>query len=143
MERHVTDDGVVVLDDSYNANPESVRAGLDALAAIDAPRRVAVLGEMLELGDGADAAHRDVGAHAASLGIDRVVVVGEAARPIAEGAGEVATQVPDTDVAIDTLRAWLQPGDVVLVKASRGARLERVARGLVDAARHTRPDLND
>lgn len=133
MERHVTPDGVVVLDDTYNANPESVRAGLSALAALEAPRRVAVLGEMLELGDGSLEAHRSVGEHAASLGVDLVVVVGEPARAIAEGAGEVATVAPDVDAAVEVLRPWLQRGDAVLVKASRGARLERVVHALTGA----------
>ncbi|WP_235503246.1 UDP-N-acetylmuramoyl-tripeptide--D-alanyl-D-alanine ligase [Aeromicrobium sp. Root495] len=131
LQRHVRSDGVTIIDDSYNANPESVRAGLDALAAVAGSRRVAVLGEMLELGEGSAAAHEEVGAHAAGLGLDRVVVVGDAARGIAEGAGEVATLVPDVAASVTDLRAWLRPGDVVLVKASRGARLERVTAALL------------
>lgn len=131
LQRHVRADGVTVIDDSYNANPESVRAGLDALASVAAGRRIAVLGEMLELGEGSPAAHVEVGAHAAGLGLDRVLVVGDAARGIAEGAGPVATLVPDVDASVTDLRAWLRPGDVVLVKASRGARLERVTAALL------------
>ena len=131
LQRHVRPDGVTVIDDSYNANPESMRAGLDALAAVEAGRRIAVLGEMRELGDGSEAAHVDVGAHAARRGIDRVLVVGEEARGLAVGAGDIATVVPDVDAGVTDLRAWLRPGDVVLVKASRGVRLERVTAALL------------
>jgi UDP-N-acetylmuramoyl-tripeptide--D-alanyl-D-alanine ligase len=133
LQRHDRADGVVVLDDSYNANPESVMAALDTLASLDAPRRVAVLGEMLELGDDAHARHVEVGRHAAEVGIDLVLAVGAGAAGVAEGAGPVGRPVPDVDVAITTLRAWLGRGDAVLVKASRGARLERVTTGLLDA----------
>jgi UDP-N-acetylmuramoyl-tripeptide--D-alanyl-D-alanine ligase len=133
LQRHDRPDGVVVLDDSYNANPESVMAALDTMAGIGARRRVAVLGEMLELGPDAHERHVEVGRHAAAVGVDLVLAVGRGAAGIAEGAGEVGRPVPDVDVAIATLRAWLGEGDVVLVKASRGARLERVTRGLLDA----------
>ena len=81
-------DGLVVINDAYNANPESVRAALETLAGIGARsgrRTVAVLGEMLELGDGAHDAHRGVGAYAAELGIDVLVAVGPAADAIVEG----------------------------------------------------------
>ncbi|WP_370200162.1 UDP-N-acetylmuramoyl-tripeptide--D-alanyl-D-alanine ligase [Aeromicrobium sp.] len=132
LERHERADGVVVLDDSYNANPESVRAALEALAGLGAQRRVAVLGEMLELGADAHARHVEVGQAAAELGTSLVVAVGDGARGIAEGAGDVGLAVPDVDVALDTLRAWLSPGDAVLVKASRGARLERVTTRLLE-----------
>lgn len=132
LQRHERPDGVVVLDDSYNANPESVLAALAALAALGAPRRAAVLGEMLELGADAHERHVQVGRAAADLGVDLVLAVGDGARGVAEGAGDVGRAVPDVDVALDTLRAWLQPGDAVLVKASRGARLERVTARLLE-----------
>jgi len=128
----VTDrpDGVTVINDAYNANPESMRAALAALAAVGggARRTWAVLGRMAELGDGAVAAHAEVAAVARALGVDELVAVGTAdyphARPTA-GAGE----------ALALLGAELAPGDVVLVKASRGAGLERVAAGLLGAGR--------
>jgi UDP-N-acetylmuramoyl-tripeptide--D-alanyl-D-alanine ligase len=121
--------GATLLNDSYNANPDSTRAGLDALAAVEAGRRITVLGEMLELGDASEAEHRAVGRHAASRA-DVVVVVGEAARPIADGAGEHAVVLPDNDAAVDWLRGHLGAGDVVLIKASRGARFDEVAAAL-------------
>ncbi|SNX55919.1 UDP-N-acetylmuramoyl-tripeptide--D-alanyl-D-alanine ligase [Streptomyces sp. TLI_55] len=121
--------GAMLLDDSYNANPDSTRAALDALAAVEGGRRIAVLGAMLELGDDSEAEHRAVGAYAAARA-DVVAVVGEAARPIAVGAGERAVVLAGNDAAVVWLRERVTTGDVVLVKASRGARLDEVAAGL-------------
>ena len=121
--------GATLLNDSYNANPDSTRAALDALAAIEGRRRIAVLGEMLELGDDSEAEHRAVGEYAASRA-DVVAVVGEAARPIADGAGGRAVVLAGNDAAAGWLRGHLAAGDVVLVKASRGARLDEVAAAL-------------
>ncbi|MEO3762132.1 UDP-N-acetylmuramoyl-tripeptide--D-alanyl-D-alanine ligase [Streptomyces sp. B8F3] len=121
--------GATLLNDSYNANPDSTRAALDALAAIEGGRRIAVLGEMLELGEESRAAHRAVGAYAASRA-DLVVAVGEAARPIADGAGERAVLLAGIAAAVDWLRGNLAAGDVVLVKGSRGAGLDEVAAAL-------------
>jgi UDP-N-acetylmuramoyl-tripeptide--D-alanyl-D-alanine ligase len=121
--------GAMLLNDSFNADPDSARAALDALAAIEGGRRIAVLGEMLELGDDSEAEHRAVGEYAASRA-DVVVAVGEAARPIAEGAGERALALAGNDAAVDWLRGHLAAGDVVLVKASRAARLDEVAAAL-------------
>ncbi|WP_217168184.1 UDP-N-acetylmuramoyl-tripeptide--D-alanyl-D-alanine ligase [Streptomyces sp. AC512_CC834] len=121
--------GAALLNDSYNANPDSARAALDALAAIEGGRRIAVLGDMLELGDDSEAEHRAVGAYAAARA-DVVAAVGKAARPIADGAGERAVLLADNDAAVDWLRGHLTTGDVVLVKASRGARLDEVATAL-------------
>jgi UDP-N-acetylmuramoyl-tripeptide--D-alanyl-D-alanine ligase len=140
----VTDraDGVTVINDAYNANPESMRAALKALASVArgsrARRTWAVLGEMAELGPDAAAEHDAIGRLAVRLDVARLVAVGAGARLIASGAalegswdGE-STWVPDSDAAIALLRAELQPGDVVLVKASRAARLERIAQALVE-----------
>ncbi|MGX1365269.1 UDP-N-acetylmuramoyl-tripeptide--D-alanyl-D-alanine ligase [Streptomyces canus] len=121
--------GVTLLNDSYNANPDSTRAALDALAAIEGGRRVAVLGEMLELGDDSEAEHRAVGEYAASRA-DVVVAVGGAAASIADGAGAKAVSSADRSAAVGWLRRHLAAGDVVLVKASRGARLDEVADAL-------------
>ena len=121
--------GVMLLNDSFNADPDSARAALDALAAIEGGRRIAVLGEMLELGDGSEAEHRAVGQYAAAQA-DVVVAVGEAARPIADGAGKQAVALPGNDAAVDWLRGHTAAGDVVLVKASRAARLDEVAAAL-------------
>jgi UDP-N-acetylmuramoyl-tripeptide--D-alanyl-D-alanine ligase len=130
--------GVLILNDAYNANPESMRAALETLAWVgrDRPARTwAVLGPMAELGDTATAEHETVGRLAAQLDVGRLVAVGEQARAIAQGASSAgldAVCVPDTDAAITLLRAQVRPGDVVLVKASRSASLERVAIALGD-----------
>lgn len=118
-------DGVTVIDDSYNANPASMAAALQALATVGQGRRtIAVLGYMAELGDHEVAGHEQVGRLAADLGVDTLVVVGEAA-PIDAGArsrpgwrGE-SVPVTDQDAAVAVLRDRLRPGDVVLVKGSR------------------------
>jgi UDP-N-acetylmuramoyl-tripeptide--D-alanyl-D-alanine ligase len=131
MELHELPSGVTVLNDAYNANPDSMRAALDTLATIGGgvTRTIAVLGEMRELGESATEAHRSIGAYAASHGVGEIVVVGEGARGIAEGAG-ASTFVPDNEAALAWLRTHLAPGDVVLVKASNGARLFEVAEAL-------------
>jgi UDP-N-acetylmuramoyl-tripeptide--D-alanyl-D-alanine ligase len=133
MELHELPSGVVLLNDSYNANPESMRAALDAIATIGADdsvaRTVAVLGVMRELGDGSVEAHRQIGEYAAER-VARVLVIGAEARGIHEGAGEVSTFVDDNDAAVAWLREHLREGDAVLVKASRGARLDEVAAAL-------------
>jgi UDP-N-acetylmuramoyl-tripeptide--D-alanyl-D-alanine ligase len=121
--------GATLLNDSYNANPDSTRAALDALAAIEGGRRIAVLGEMLELGADSEAEHRAVGEYAASRA-DVVIAVGKAALSIADAAGGRAVALADNGAAVDWLRTHLAPDDVVLVKASRGARLDEVAAAL-------------
>lgn len=131
----VTDrpDGVRVVNDAYNANPESMAAALRALAAMAPGRRRswAVLGEMGELGDAAEAAHRDLGTLAAALGVHRLVLVGPAAAAAAAtAAGVQVSPVPDVAAAVALIEAELVPGDIVLVKASRAAGLERVALAL-------------
>jgi UDP-N-acetylmuramoyl-tripeptide--D-alanyl-D-alanine ligase len=123
-------DGVTVVNDAYNANPESMRAALKALVAMGHGRRTwAVLGTMLELGDDSTTEHDAIGRLAVRLNISRLVVVGETARPMATGAqhegswGDEATWVPDADAAYDLLDRELAPGDVVLLKSSRDAGL--------------------
>jgi UDP-N-acetylmuramoyl-tripeptide--D-alanyl-D-alanine ligase len=192
MEVRDRPDGVTVINDAYNANPDSVRAALEALTAISAAgeagagedaararrRSWAVLGEMLELGSWSVHEHESVGRLAARLGVDRIVAVGAGAEPIHRGAmaarrrpigraaatragvesaqgqagaepadasaGAVAPAhptpppvaslyVPDANAAVAMLRAELRPGDVVLVKASRGIGLEWVAESLLSA----------
>jgi UDP-N-acetylmuramoyl-tripeptide--D-alanyl-D-alanine ligase len=137
MEVRETADGVTVINDAYNANPDSMRAALKTLAAAGEGRGTwAVLGEMAELGDAAFAAHDEVGRLCVRLDVSRLVVVGPNAKGIHSGAslegswGDEATYVDDTDAAVRLLRAELRPGDVVLVKASRAAGLERVALAL-------------
>ncbi len=131
-------DGVVVVDDAYNANPESVAAALRALAAMRRPgaRTWAVLGEMLELGETAQAEHAAVGALAARLGTDHLVAVGEGAAGVLRelatgGSGTRAVWVPDAEAGLALLRHEVAPGDVVLVKASRAIGLDRLAHALL------------
>jgi UDP-N-acetylmuramoyl-tripeptide--D-alanyl-D-alanine ligase len=119
-------DGVTVIDDSYNANPASTTAALRALTAIGkGRRRVAVLGYMAELGLHERDGHEEVGMLAAEMGVDVIVVVGDLAAAIYDGAvdveewGGVAVQVADQEAAVSLLRQELRPGDVVLVKGSR------------------------
>ena len=122
--------GPTLLDDTYNASPGSVVAALQVLADLPG-RRIAVLGEMLELGEGHEEGHRAVGEAAAEI-VDRLVVVGEAASPIADGACAAGldparvTVVPDGDAALDHLRSRLRDGDLVLIKASRGIALDEL-----------------
>ena len=129
MELRDLADGATLLNDSYNANPDSTRAALDALAAIAGSRRIAVLGEMLELGEDSETEHHAVGAYAAPRA-DIVIAVGESAKLIADGVGEHALVLADNNAAVDWLRRHLAAGDVVLVKASRGAHLDEVAAAL-------------
>jgi UDP-N-acetylmuramoyl-tripeptide--D-alanyl-D-alanine ligase len=132
-------DGVTIINDAYNANPESVRAALKALVTMAGGRRTwAVLGEMRELGAGATREHDAIGRLAVRLDISRLVAVGPATRPLHLGAvmegswGEESVHVPDLDTAVALLGEALRPGDVVLVKASRAGGLERLAQALVD-----------
>jgi UDP-N-acetylmuramoyl-tripeptide--D-alanyl-D-alanine ligase len=139
--------GVIVVNDAYNANPESVRAALEAVAHMARGRRsFAVLGQMAELGDESRASHEEIGALAAGTGVTGLIVVGKEAEPILDGAlarngagtewrGE-AISVPDGPAAVAALRGRLADGDVVLVKASHAAGLERVAAQLL-----SQPDL--
>ncbi|MET0468954.1 MAG: UDP-N-acetylmuramoyl-tripeptide--D-alanyl-D-alanine ligase [Aeromicrobium sp.] len=131
MERHETRGGVVIVNDAYNANPESMAAALRALAGLAPGRGTAVLGEMLELGEESPQQHHRIGRLAADLGIARVIAVGAGAAEIARGAGSAGVMVDDVESAVDELSASLNTGDVVLVKASRGARLERVVEALL------------
>jgi UDP-N-acetylmuramoyl-tripeptide--D-alanyl-D-alanine ligase len=126
-ERIQLGDGIVLVNDCYNANPVSMRAALDHLATLGAPRTVAVLGEMGELGPGAPGFHREVGEHARAAGVDMVLGVGLPARDY--GPDEL---VADSAEAAELLAAKLEPGDAVLVKGSRSAGLEAVATELAE-----------
>jgi UDP-N-acetylmuramoyl-tripeptide--D-alanyl-D-alanine ligase len=131
-------DGVTVINDTYNASPDSVRAALRALVGLAGGRRTwAVLGEMLELGDARIEEHDAIGRLVGRLDVDRLVVVGEDARPIDTGANrerawaEPPVVVPDADSAVALLERELRGHDVVLVKASRSIGLERVVAALL------------
>jgi UDP-N-acetylmuramoyl-tripeptide--D-alanyl-D-alanine ligase len=150
-------DGVTVIDDAYNANPDSMRAGLQALAWISAAgggnpvrkrRSWAVLGEMAELGDDAISEHDRIGRLAVRLDVSRLIVVGTGRSmsamhhgAVMEGSwGGEAAIVADADAALALLRAELQPEDVVLVKASNAAGLGALADSLADSAVDGRGD---
>jgi len=129
--------GVTVIDDSYNANPTATRRALDVLAGARATRRIAVVGEMLELGDHAIGLHEGVGRAAAQAGVDTLIVVGgPAASALAQAA--VAAGMPaakvryfaTSDEAADFVVTLVQAGDVLLVKGSRGVKTDRVVERL-------------
>jgi UDP-N-acetylmuramoyl-tripeptide--D-alanyl-D-alanine ligase len=125
---------VVVIDDCYNANPMSMRAALDDLAASATGRRVAVLGDMLELGPDERRFHEQIGAHASDSGVELLIAVGPRASHMAQTfAGELHA-VDDAAAAAVLARALVRPGDTVLVKASRGVGLEAVSAGMRAAA---------
>jgi UDP-N-acetylmuramoyl-tripeptide--D-alanyl-D-alanine ligase len=148
MEVTTRTDGVTVINDAYNANPESMRAALKAAATMSRNttdghqrRSWAVLGPMGELGEESIAGHDEIGRLAVRLDISRLVVVGDEARAMFQGAhlegswGEESVLVPDVEAAVALLRAELSPGDVVLVKASNAAGLWRVADALLEGVR--------
>jgi UDP-N-acetylmuramoyl-tripeptide--D-alanyl-D-alanine ligase len=129
--------GVTVIDDSYNANPTATKRAIEVLAGSTASRRIAVLGEMLELGDRAADLHEEVGRAAARAGIDRLLAVGgDAAKSMASGAiaaGMTAAAVrhfATSDDAAAEVAAAAQPGDLILVKGSRGVKTDRVVERL-------------
>lgn len=146
MELHERVDGTAVINDAYNANPESMAAALALLHGIReraGRRTIAVLGEMLELGDSVLAAHRQVGVDAARAEVDVLLTIGDMAAQMADAAREQAEWQGEAIVtaghaeAVAWLRQNVSAGDVVLVKASRGAALEHVAEALLD------PPLDD
>ena len=127
--RRVQVGALTVLDETYNASPEAVLAALDLLAAAPG-RRFAVLGTMLELGDNSVALHRSVAAHAATLGLDGLVVVADSPEATAMEDAAAGLQhlsvVQSPEQAALPLQQWLRPGDTVLLKASRGVAMERL-----------------
>jgi len=129
MRKEVLPSGVIALNDAYNANPQSMAASLRVLSELPG-RRVAVLGDMLELGEDQARWHREIGALAVSLGLDLVLLIG----PLM-GAVDVpgARSLSRWEDAVDPLRSFLEPGDHVLFKGSRGARMERILHALRDA----------
>lgn len=139
MEVEQTSSGMTIINDAYNANPESMSAALQTLEVMGATHATwAVLGEMLELGDDSQGAHEAVGRQVADLGITSLLCVGDGAEPIYQAA--IAAGFPtqqahfskDCDDAIAVLHEELRSGDIVLIKASRGIGLERVAAALTD-----------
>ena len=129
--------GATLIDDSYNANPDSFRMAIDVLAALPG-ERILVVGEMLELGEAPQAAHAEVGRYARASGIERLYAVGAMAAHACEGFGggeAFATQAE----CVQHLRALLSADTTVLVKGSRGARMENIVRGLAAETAGTAP----
>jgi UDP-N-acetylmuramoyl-tripeptide--D-alanyl-D-alanine ligase len=126
-----THNGILILNDCYNSNPDAARAMIDVLRETPARRRIAVLGEMLELGRWAESLHRDVGCYVANCGIDVLVGIRGEARHLVDAAREAGQAVdaaffsPDAVTAGDHLRQIARPGDVILFKGSRGTHVEQ------------------
>ncbi len=129
--------GATIINDSYNSNPRALQAMIDTLASMKAERRILVVGEMLELGPTAEALHRECGKHAAEKKIDMVIGVRGMARAVAEaacGSGTQAQFVETPEQAGEWLARNLRPGDAVLLKASRGVKLERALEMLQESS---------
>jgi UDP-N-acetylmuramoyl-tripeptide--D-alanyl-D-alanine ligase len=129
--------GMRLLNDAYNANPSSMKAALETLAVLPAAgRRIAILGDMLELGPTSEALHRELGTVAAAGGVDQLVCVGSQASLIAEAAGKAGMAAsailhfPTADAAAAEVQQYLRTGDLILLKASRGIHLETIAAAL-------------
>jgi UDP-N-acetylmuramoyl-tripeptide--D-alanyl-D-alanine ligase len=131
---HRAEGGFLLIDDSYNSNPDAVGKALESAAAYPGERRVAVLGDMLELGPEGPRFHRECGEQAGRLGFSPVAGVGELSRELvagAQAAGAEAVWLPDAASASEWAAHQVRRGDVVLVKASRGLGLDRVVRTLL------------
>lgn len=130
--------GFTVINDAYNASPQSMKAALDVLAEMDATRRIAVLGDMLELGDWSERAHAETGAHAAKKALDYIITVGKEASNIVSGAVNAGfdpdrtKEVASNCDAINYLKKLVRDGDAILVKGSRGMKMEEIVQTLTE-----------
>ncbi|HVL77260.1 MAG TPA: cyanophycin synthetase, partial [Noviherbaspirillum sp.] len=131
LQRKTAASGATVIDDTYNANPDSVRAAIDVLAGFGAPR-VLVLGDMGEVGSEGKSFHEEIGAYAAERGIEHVLVTGDLMRHAAAAGAPVARHFDDFDSLKRDAEALATAGATVLVKGSRFMRMERVVNHLVD-----------
>lgn len=126
----VSDTGkITLIDDSYNANPDSMKCGIDSLMQLPG-RHVCILGDMLELGTKEKEMHAAVGSYARERGVDAILCTGPLSEEIAKSAGEIAAWYPDRETLIAALPQKIQTGDRVLVKASRGMHFEQIAEAL-------------
>ena len=134
---HITEkNGIKVIDDTYNASPDSMRAAIDVLSGLKGKRRIAILGDMYELGDKEKEYHFQIGEYASQAGIHVVISVGKNAGYIAEGArkgGTRAVHFETKDLLLVVLAQWIREGDVVLVKGSRGMAMEKIVAQLEKA----------
>jgi UDP-N-acetylmuramoyl-tripeptide--D-alanyl-D-alanine ligase len=129
--RVIHKDGGIIIDDCYNANPQAMAQALETLAKTDVPRRMAVLGDMGELGGLTEKAHRQIGELTAKLGIDTVVAVGEKSRAIQEG-NPAALWFATKEEAMETIVANFTAGTAVLVKASHAMEFPKIVKKLED-----------
>ena len=137
MQQQYEAGGILVIDDTYNASPDSMMGGVDVLCSLEVSgRRAAVLADMLELGELSQEAHRKVGRYCGEKKLDFLFTVGEEARQIAAGAREVLPEMDcrefmDNGSALAALQKALRPGDAVLVKGSRGMHTDEIVHGLL------------
>ena len=133
-----------IINDCYNANPASMKAAIDLLVTFGGQRTIAVLGDMLELGPRSSDFHREVGAHTASRRVSVLIACGALGKGFAEGAREAGMpadsiiEAPDAVHAARLIRSMLRPGDAVLIKGSRGMRMEQVVDMLKERLRHSK-----
>ena len=135
MEQHKKADGTVVINDAYNASPTSMRAAIDTVADMDGKQKILVLGDMLELGETSEVMHASVGEHTYRKGIDVVYTLGAESQAIAKASTSYVKtnhHFDDKDELIDALRDIIHPGAIVLVKGSRGMKLEEVVNALLE-----------
>jgi UDP-N-acetylmuramoyl-tripeptide--D-alanyl-D-alanine ligase len=125
--------GAIVIDDTYNANPDSVRAAIAVLAEADAPR-VLVLGDMGEVGDQGVAFHREIGAYARDAGVGHLLAMGKLAQHAVDAFGEGGEHFGDVAAISAAARSFSRRGTTLLVKGSRFMRMERVVAALTDGA---------
>ena len=127
---------VTVIDNSYNSSPEAAKISLSVLSGFRADRRVAVLADMLELGEYSQQAHFEVGVFAAENRVDILLTVGPESKAVAEGASSIRSGIDcrifdNNDQAIAELKSFLSPGDTVMVKGSRGMHTDEIVRALL------------
>lgn len=130
----VSKDGITVINDAYNANPDSMKSALSVLMQRKGSRKIAVLGDMYELGKYEQESHREVGRAAAELQVDYVIAVGSLGRLIGEEAKTAGCEVAlaeNNEQAISYLKEYITSGDVVLVKGSRGMQMEQIVQNLM------------
>ena len=126
--RKIEGKNVTIIDDTYNANPFSMMSAIDVLVRSGAQRRVAILGDMFELGTDEKELHRKVGEHAAKAGVDELITIGNLAKHIAEGGS--GRHFESKEAFLEVINDYIKPGDLVLVKASRGMHLEEIVEEL-------------
>ncbi len=139
MKIHECKNGSTLIDDTYNASPESMRSSISVLTHMDkASRYVAILGDMGELGEDSAKLHQELGKYCVEQGVEVLVTVGDLSKYISAGAKQAGMdpskilECDDVNLAIEDIRSILQPGDIALVKASRFMQFERIVKGLVD-----------